>query len=198
MNNSFCFITTKSKLNYFTVLFCHIFTVLVLFYFVTHPGHASHTSLDWILFYLHVYLLVSQSDGTNFVRLFVQNIIIIECRFVNTKYYLVFQGSTDTGYLYRYQTRHPISINVLPFTEIPSSSPNQNVCFSINQAVSIPPRPIYQHAIINACIAMQGKHPRKLTAEYLKKFNFYPKNKRNKKGLRQSAKLHDLDDYIKY
>ena len=55
---------------------------------------------------------------------------------------------------------------MLPSTVIPSSSPKQNVSFSINQSVSIPPRPIYHPA-------MQGKQRSKLTAEEVHKFDFY-------------------------
>ena len=51
--------------------------------------------------------------------------------------------------------------------------------FSIQkvQSTSIPPRGIYHPAIINACIAITGKHPSQLTAEEALKFNTYKEYK---------------------
>ena len=45
------------------------------------------------------------------------------------------------------------------------------------QRTSIPPRGIYHPAIINACIAITGKHPSQLTTEEANKFNTYQEYK---------------------
>ena len=46
-----------------------------------------------------------------------------------------------------------------------------------NQSTSIPPRPIYHPAIINACYAFFSKHPSKLEPEERKKFDLYRSDK---------------------
>ena len=39
--------------------------------------------------------------------------------------------------------------------------------------MSIPPRPVYHPAILNACNAMFGKHPSHMTQEEVDKFKLY-------------------------
>ena len=42
-----------------------------------------------------------------------------------------------------------------------------------SRSISIPPRPVYHPAIINACDAMFAKHPSKLDPDEVKKFKMY-------------------------
>ena len=67
-----------------------------------------------------------------------------------------------------------LDVFVLPATDIPpTTSPKSNLEFTRNQAVSIPPRPVYHPAIFNASEAIFGKHLDDLTPEEFNKFNVY-------------------------
>ena len=64
---------------------------------------------------------------------------------------------------------------VLPHQQHAAKTKSWVKNFSIQkvQSTSIPPRGIYHPAMINACIAITGKHPSQLNAEEATKFNTY-------------------------
>ena len=67
-----------------------------------------------------------------------------------------------------------LDVCVLPATDIPPAPPPKlNLEFVKNQAVSIPPRPVYHPAIFNASEAIFGKHLDDLTPDEFNKFNVY-------------------------
>ena len=74
---------------------------------------------------------------------------------------------------------HELNACVLPATDIPPTPSKSNIKFARNQAVSIPPRPIYHPAIVNASEAIFGKHPDDLTHEEVNKFTVYRRQQRH-------------------
>ena len=60
---------------------------------------------------------------------------------------------------------------------------------------SIPPRPVFNPAIINASKAMFSKHPSQLEPVEILKFNYYRNNKRGAVGVRNNlpAKWRNTD-----
>ena len=67
---------------------------------------------------------------------------------------------------------NPSSINIPPNLKNMSSL---NIIKS--QSISIPPRPVYHPAIINACIKFFAKHPSELRRDEFQKFKQYRKDK---------------------
>ena len=69
-------------------------------------------------------------------------------------------------------------VTVLPPIDIPPITmqrPKLNI--RKTGSTSIPPRPVYHPAIINASKAMFAKHPSQLTPEEVKKFKYYQDHK---------------------
>ena len=61
----------------------------------------------------------------------------------------------------------------------PMNSSCANLTRETQCTISIPPKPVYHPAIINACKAMHDKHPDELNKEEVEKFNFYIRHKMN-------------------
>ena len=76
-----------------------------------------------------------------------------------------------------YQPTKPrISITILPsisFPPLPTKSKLSNFGIRTVQVTSIPPKPIFQPAIIRASISMFEKKPDDLDAEEIEKFKMY-------------------------
>ena len=76
------------------------------------------------------------------------------------------------------QVQPNLAVSFQSSMDIPPNSqkmPNLNIVKI--QSISIPPRPVYHPAIINACSAMFDKHPSKLRQDEVDKFMRYRNHK---------------------
>ena len=61
----------------------------------------------------------------------------------------------------------------------PESSLGRNLSQAKQSSISIPPKPVYHLAIINACKVMHEQHPDQSDREEVEQFNFYVRHKSN-------------------
>ena len=77
------------------------------------------------------------------------------------------------------QVKLACSLSVHYQDQISISQENPKLSLIRNQTISIPPRPVYHPAAVNACEAIVGRHPDDLTPGEYNRFNTFRRQQKS-------------------